>query len=155
MLLYQETVEVEQEAIAAAGGAAANGQNMVIILNPNGTVNEELMLANGFNMETIKALSEAIGVGTASSTEELTDDNSVQQQPQPLPQPVSLPQQPIQLLPPPSSSSSVSSLHSGITSITSLQHPIPKKLLAGIFEGFLQFWWLGLNQGCHIGHFFR
>ena len=142
MLLYQETVEVEQEAIAAAGGAAANGQNMVIILNPNGTVNEELMLANGFNMETIKALSEAIGVGTASSTEELADDNSVQQQPQP----VSLPQQSIQLLPPPSSSSSVSSLHSGITSITSLQHPIPKKLLAGIFEVFLQFWWLGLNM---------
>ena len=36
---------------------------MVIILNPNGTINEELMLANGFNMETIKALSEAMGGG--------------------------------------------------------------------------------------------
>ncbi len=114
---------------------------MVIILNPNGTVNEELMLANGFNMETIKALSEAIGVGTASNAEELAEDNSAQQQqqqhqappPQPVPQPVSLPQQPIQFMSPPSSRSSVSSLHSGITSISSLQHPIPKKLLAGKF----------------------
>jgi len=32
---------------------------MVIILNPNGTVNEELMLANGMNMETIKAVTDA------------------------------------------------------------------------------------------------
>ena len=31
---------------------------MVIILNPNGTVNEELMLAHGMNLETIKAVTE-------------------------------------------------------------------------------------------------
>jgi hypothetical protein len=30
--------------------------NMVIILNPNGTVNEELMLAHGMNLETIKVI---------------------------------------------------------------------------------------------------
>ena len=36
-----------------------NLPNMVIILNPNGTVNEELMLANGMNMETIKAVTDA------------------------------------------------------------------------------------------------
>ena len=32
--------------------------NVVIILNPNGTVNEELMLAHGMNLETIKAVTE-------------------------------------------------------------------------------------------------
>lgn len=39
----QETVEVEQEA------GEMGGQNMIIILNPNGTVNEELMQAHGIN----------------------------------------------------------------------------------------------------------
>ena len=34
------------------------GQNMIIILNPNGTINEELMLAHGVNQEAIKAVSE-------------------------------------------------------------------------------------------------
>ena len=48
----QETVEVEQESYD-------NLPNMVIILNPNGTVNEELMLANGMNLETIKAVTDA------------------------------------------------------------------------------------------------
>ena len=45
-------MEVEQESYE-------NLPNMVIILNPNGTVNEELMLANGMNMETIKAVTDA------------------------------------------------------------------------------------------------
>ena len=31
----------------------------VIILNPNGTVNEELMLANGMTIETIRAVTDA------------------------------------------------------------------------------------------------
>jgi hypothetical protein len=31
----------------------------VIILNPNGTVNEELMLANGMTLETIRAVTDA------------------------------------------------------------------------------------------------
>ena len=44
----QETVEVEQE--------NGDGQNMIIILNPNGTINEELMLANGVNQDTIRAV---------------------------------------------------------------------------------------------------
>ena len=34
--------------------------NMVIILNPNGTVNEELMLAHGMNLETIKAVTDNV-----------------------------------------------------------------------------------------------
>ena len=33
-----------------------DGQNMIIILNPNGTINEELMLANGVNQDTIRAV---------------------------------------------------------------------------------------------------
>ena len=41
-----------------------NLPNMVIILNPNGTVNEELMLAHGMNLETIKAVTDnVISVG--------------------------------------------------------------------------------------------
>ena len=42
-VFLQETVEVEQEA------GEMGGQNMIIILNPNGTVNEELMQAHGIN----------------------------------------------------------------------------------------------------------
>ena len=38
------------------------GQNMIIILNPNGTINEELMLAHGINQDAIKAVSEAHGL---------------------------------------------------------------------------------------------
>jgi len=48
IMWIQETVEVEQE--------TGDGQNMIIILNPNGTVNEELMLANGINQDIIKAV---------------------------------------------------------------------------------------------------
>ena len=44
----QETVEVEQEA------GEMGGQNMIIILNPNGTVNEELMQAHGINQVRLK-----------------------------------------------------------------------------------------------------
>ena len=39
-------------------GSELGGQNMIIILNPNGTINEELMLAHGMNLETIKAVTE-------------------------------------------------------------------------------------------------
>ena len=41
---------------------------MIIILNPNGTLNEELMLAHGVNQDTIKAVSEAHGLGTGDHT---------------------------------------------------------------------------------------
>ena len=41
---------------------------MIIILNPNGTLNEELMLAHGVNHDTIKAVSEAHGLGTGEGT---------------------------------------------------------------------------------------
>lgn len=51
IMWIQETVEVEQESYD-------NLPNMVIILNPNGTINEELMLAHGMNLETIKAVTE-------------------------------------------------------------------------------------------------
>ena len=36
---------------------------MIIILNPNGTINEELMLAHGVNQEAIKAVSEGGLIG--------------------------------------------------------------------------------------------
>ena len=49
--------------------AADLGQNMIIILNPNGTINEELMLAHGVNQEAIKAVSEGGLIG-------LTDPNA-------------------------------------------------------------------------------
>ena len=55
-------MEVEQE-------SADLGQNMIIILNPNGTINEELMLAHGVNQEAIKAVSEGGLIG-------LTDPNA-------------------------------------------------------------------------------
>lgn len=58
IMWIQETVEVEQE-------SADLGQNMIIILNPNGTINEELMLAHGVNQEAIKAVSEG-GITGAS-----------------------------------------------------------------------------------------
>ena len=63
--------------------------NMVIILNPNGTVNEELMLANGMNVQdlaAVKALAEPLA----------------------------------------------SAANQAPTSITALQHPLPKKLLTGV-----------------------
>jgi len=62
IMWIQETVEVEQE-------SADLGQNMIIILNPNGTINEELMLAHGVNQEAIKAVSEGGLIG-------LTDPNA-------------------------------------------------------------------------------
>ena len=46
-------------------GGELGGQNMIIILNPNGTINEELMLAHGVNQEAIRAVTEAHG-GTAA-----------------------------------------------------------------------------------------
>ena len=49
--------------------AADLGQNMIIILNPNGTINEELMLAHGVNQEAIKAVTEGGLIG-------LTDPNA-------------------------------------------------------------------------------
>merc|ERR1719411_790118 len=62
IMWIQETVEVEQE-------SADLGQNMIIILNPNGTINEELMLAHGVNQEAIKAVSEGGMLG-------MTDPNA-------------------------------------------------------------------------------
>lgn len=62
IMWIQETVEVEQESYD-------NLPNMVIILNPNGTINEELMLAHGMNLETIKAVTEnAITTDIATHT---------------------------------------------------------------------------------------
>jgi len=52
IMWIQETVEVEQQE------SYDSLPNVVIILNPNGTVNEELMLAHGMNLETIKAVTE-------------------------------------------------------------------------------------------------
>jgi len=90
IMWIEETVEVEQESYD-------NLPNMVIILNPNGTVNEELMLANGMNMETIKAVTDAATGGLNLQT----------------------------VIPTTTSSTTTNS-------ITSLQHPIPKKQLTGI-----------------------
>merc|ERR1711892_1416862 len=50
IMWIQETVEVEQESY--------DNLPMVIILNPNGTINEELMLAHGMNLETTKAVTD-------------------------------------------------------------------------------------------------
>jgi len=66
IMWIQETVEVEQESYD-------NLPNMVIILNPNGTINEELMLAHGMNLETIKAVTEnAITTDIATHTTDST-----------------------------------------------------------------------------------
>ena len=66
----QETVEVEQVKmqqhtieprfyfLSPQQESYDSLPNVVIILNPNGTVNEELMLAHGMNLETIKAVTE-------------------------------------------------------------------------------------------------
>lgn len=66
----QETVEVEQVEmqqhtieprfyfLSPQQESYDSLPNVVIILNPNGTVNEELMLAHGMNLETIKAVTE-------------------------------------------------------------------------------------------------
>jgi len=89
IMWIEETVEVEQESYDGLSP-------MVIILNPNGTVNEELMLANGMNMETIKAVTDAASGGLNLQT---VLPNST-------PQPTQ--------------------------SITSLQHPIPKRFLTGV-----------------------
>jgi hypothetical protein len=61
IMWIQETVEVEQESY--------DNLPMVIILNPNGTINEELMLAHGMNLETIKAVTDnAIATDIATHT---------------------------------------------------------------------------------------
>ena len=79
----QETVEVEQESY--------ENLPMFIILNPNGTVNEELMLAHGMNLETIKAITD--NVITTEMATHTTDS---------------------------------------LSTIKSLQHPIPRKYLADV-----------------------
>lgn len=102
IMWIQETVEVEQESYD-------NLPNMVIILNPNGTVNEELMLANGMNAQDVEAVKEAVLESMPSMA------------------PVTSPQQQQQLQfisPPPQQTLPIS--------ITSLQEPIPKKFLVGI-----------------------
>ena len=74
IMWIQETVEVEQVMIMQQNPKKLKKlefyfvfpqqesydslPNVVIILNPNGTVNEELMLAHGMNLETIKAVTE-------------------------------------------------------------------------------------------------
>merc|ERR1719285_470853 len=105
IMWIEETVEVEQEAVDGMSN------NMVIILNPNGTVNEELMLANGFNLDTIKAMSEAVSGGVQMSEPAPAVTPSAAQPPSPRGRGAASPT---------------------AASITSLQHPIPKKLLAGI-----------------------
>lgn len=109
IMWIQETVEVEQESYD-------NLPNMVIILNPNGTVNEELMLANGMTIETIRAVTDAATGGLNLQT--VVPVSSQQQQQQ---QPAT------------SISNSINSLlpHAPL-SIAALQHPIPKKLLTGV-----------------------
>jgi hypothetical protein len=47
----------------------------VIILNPNGTVNEELMLANGMTIETIRAVTDA---ATGQLIEPISGDHTLQ-----------------------------------------------------------------------------
>jgi len=65
IMWIQETVEVEQESY--------DNLPMVIILNPNGTINEELMLAHGMNLETIKAVTDnAITTDIATHTTDST-----------------------------------------------------------------------------------
>ncbi len=99
----QETVEVEQEA------GEMGGQNMIIILNPNGTVNEELMQAHGINQvrkqrinqrawiddiylvhcfqDAIKAVTEAQGGGLVYVTDPATPlKSSISQLQHPIPQ---------------------------------------------------------------------
>ena len=99
----QETVEVEQEA------GEMGGQNMIIILNPNGTVNEELMQAHGINQvrsehrinqrawiddidvvcvqDAIKAVTEAQGGGLVYVTDPTTPlKSSISQLQHPIPQ---------------------------------------------------------------------
>lgn len=75
IMWIQETVEVEQE-------SADLGQNMIIILNPNGTINEELMLAHGVNQEAIKAVSE----GGLISLSDPTSPASIKSLQHPIPQ---------------------------------------------------------------------
>ena len=98
----KETVEVEQEA------GEMGGQNMIIILNPNGTVNEELMQAHGINQvsrqrinhraciddidvfrvqDAIKAVTEAQGGGLVYVTDPATPlKSSISQLQHPIPQ---------------------------------------------------------------------
>jgi len=66
IMWIQETVEVEQESY--------DNLPMVIILNPNGTVNEELMQAHGMNLETIKAITD--NVITTEMATHTTDSSS-------------------------------------------------------------------------------
>jgi len=93
IMWIQETVEVEQESYE-------NLPSMVIILNPNGTVNEELMLAHGMNQETIKALTDNVNLGGIQTVLDPATSTQHQQQEQILP---------------------------NTMSIKNLQHPIPKK----------------------------
>ena len=79
------------------------GQNMIIILNPNGTVNEELMQAHGINQvrkqynrtwiydthvqDAIKAVTEAQGGGLVYVTDPATPlKSSINQLQHPIPQ---------------------------------------------------------------------
>jgi hypothetical protein len=92
------------------------------------------MLANGFNLETIKALTEAMG-GKVELGDGGDDMGGVgADNPPPAHSQAIGVETKFNVEPPviTSASSTVASLHSGITSITSLQHPIPKKLLAGV-----------------------
>merc|ERR1719347_2205484 len=99
IMWIQETVEVEQESYE-------NLPSMVIILNPNGTVNEELMLAHGMNQETIKALTDNVNLGGIQG---VLDPSTVS-----APAPVQAVEHSDAIL-------------SNTVSIKNLQHPIPKK----------------------------
>merc|ERR1712180_353138 len=71
IMWIQETVEVEQQE------SYDSLPNVVIILNPNGTVNEELMLAHGMNLETIKAVTEqGINLQAAEIGQQTSDPNT-------------------------------------------------------------------------------
>ena len=79
IMWIQETVEVEQESYD-------NPPNMVIILNPNGTINEELMLAHGMNLETIKAVTDnAITTDIATHTTDTIPPTSIKSLQHPIP----------------------------------------------------------------------
>ena len=93
IMWIQETVEVEQVTSAkekeiqtfnflfcvSQQESYDSLPNVVIILNPNGTVNEELMLAHGMNLETIKAVTEqGINLQVLLSNIYLSGTNSLQ-----------------------------------------------------------------------------
>jgi len=114
IMWIQETVEVAQDE------SYDNLPNMVIILNPNGTVNEELMLANGMNAQDVEAVKEAVLESMPSMMAPAPVTTSPQQ--------VVQQQQQLQFIPPPPQQ-----IQQNLPiSITSLQEPIPKKFLVGI-----------------------